>query len=36
MPGGGNLVFMKEFSAPIMINGRHRRALRTGYMTNQD
>lgn len=31
--GGGNLVFMKEISAPIMINGRHWGCLRTGYMT---
>ncbi len=34
--GGGNLVFMKEISAPIMINGRHWGCLRTGYMTEQD
>ena len=34
--GGGNLVFMKEISAPIMINGRHWGALRTGYMTDHD
>jgi methyl-accepting chemotaxis protein len=31
--GGGNRVFMKEISSPIMINGRHWGALRTGYMT---
>ena len=31
--GGGNLIFMKEISAPIIINGRHWGALRTGYLT---
>ena len=30
--GGGNLIFMKEISAPIMVNGRHWGALRTGYL----
>ncbi|MFQ5626395.1 MAG: methyl-accepting chemotaxis protein, partial [Methyloligellaceae bacterium] len=32
--GGGNLVFMKEISAPILVNGRHWGALRTGYVIN--
>ena len=31
--GNGNLIFMKEISAPIMVNGRHWGALRTGYLT---
>lgn len=30
--GGGNFVFMKEISAPIMVNGRQWGCLRTGYV----
>lgn len=33
--GGGNLVFMKEISAPIIVNGRQWGALRTGYMPEE-
>jgi methyl-accepting chemotaxis protein len=32
--GGGNLIFMKEISAPITVNGRHWGCLRTGYLTD--
>lgn len=31
--GGGKFVFMKEISAPIIVNDRHWGCLRTGYMT---